>query len=107
MTEVRFISSVQGFQHERMDRLAERLRKERSDLRVVVVGPGESAAALSAHKLRYGPAVVIDGRLEFVGIPRYRLLVERIAKSASRPSGTAPAAGTAAGVGASPPGAGG
>ena len=95
MTEVRFLSSVQGYQEGRVEAIASRLRQERPELQVVVVPPAESRAPLEAHKLKFGPAVLVDDRLEFVGIPRYRMLLERISKSvaARRATAAAPPAG--------------
>jgi hypothetical protein len=76
--EVLFLSSVQGYQMSREQEIADRLRGERPDLAVRVLAPEESGPMLTKCKLKYGPAVLIDNRLEFVGIPRYRMLVERI-----------------------------
>ena len=84
MTEVLFLSSVQGYQGSRVDEIAGRLRKERPDLKVLVADPAASAPLLATHKLKFGPAVVVDGRLEFVGVPRYRMLLDRIAKCVER-----------------------
>ncbi|TLZ43819.1 MAG: hypothetical protein E6K19_06470 [Methanobacteriota archaeon] len=37
--------------------------------------------------MQFGPAILVNGRIEFVGIPRYRMLVERIAMvAAGKPS---------------------
>lgn len=84
MTEVVFLSSLQGYQLERVQGMAERLRKDRPALHVQVLSPDESRSRLSALKLKFGPAIVIDGRLEFVGVPRYRILAERIETSIER-----------------------
>jgi hypothetical protein len=84
MTEVLFVSSVQGYQQDRVEELAARLRRDPADFAVKVASPEESGPLLSQHKLKFGPAVVVDGRLEFVGIPRYRLLVGRIQAAVER-----------------------
>lgn len=84
MTEVQFLSSVQGYQGVREQEIADRLKKERADLSVRLLSPEESAPVLQKYKLKFGPAVVIDDRLEFIGIPRYRMLVERIEISRRR-----------------------
>jgi len=104
MTEVLFLSSVQGFQESRTQEVAERLRRDRPDLTVTVLSPEESRPVLAKYKLRYGPAIVVDGRLEFVGIPRYRMLVERIETSIerSRAAPSAPEAVAAAAPAANP-----
>lgn len=82
MTEVTFVGSIQGHQVERTRDFADRLRKARPDLKVAVVEGEEAAALLGKHKLKFGPAIVIDGRLEYVGIPRWRHLQERLARVA-------------------------
>ena len=84
MTEVLFLSSLQGYQLDRVQEVADRLRKDRPDLSVKVAGPQESGPLLPQYKLKFGPAVVIEGRLEFVGVPRYRMLLERIETSVQR-----------------------
>ena len=84
MTEIVFLSSNQGYQADRGQAIAERLKADRPDVTVRVLSPQESASLLAKHKLKFGPAVVIDNRLEFVGIPRYRTLVERIEISKRR-----------------------
>lgn len=79
MTEVLFLSSLQGYQDSRLESMAARLKAERPDLTVKLLDPPSSAEPLAKQKLKFGPAIVIDGRVEFVGIPRYRMLVERLA----------------------------
>ncbi len=107
MTEVLFLSSVQDYQLDRVQEVADRLRKDRPDLSVRVAGPEESGPLLTKSKLKFGPAILIEGRLEFVGVPRYRMLVERIETAIQRklnpppPAATAPA--TAAKPAAPPP----
>lgn len=100
MTEIVFLSSVQGYQTNREQDVADRLKSERPDLTVRVLSPQESGAQLTKYKLKFGPAVVIDNRLEFIGIPRYRMLLERIEISKRRALAPPPAAAPAP---ASPP----
>ena len=96
MTEIVFFSSIQGYQANREQEVADRLKADRPDLTVRVVPPSESASALAKYKLKFGPAVVIDNRLEFVGIPRYRMLLERIEISTKRALAPPPPAPVAA-----------
>jgi hypothetical protein len=84
MTEIVFLSSLQGYQDARLGSLASRLRAEHPDLRVDVLDPTASAPILAKFKLKFGPAILINGRIEFVGVPRFRLLVERILTSEKR-----------------------
>jgi hypothetical protein len=100
MTEVLFLPSNQGYQTIREQTVADRLRTDRPDVTVRVLTPQESAPLLTKYKLKFGPAVVIDNRLEFVGIPRYRMLVERIEISKRRALAPPPAPAAAV---ASPP----
>jgi hypothetical protein len=87
MVTVTFLSSLQDFQEERMREMADRLRADHPEWTVEVLSPEESKAALAKHKLQFGPAILANGRIEFVGIPRYRMLVERIAMvAAGKPS---------------------
>ncbi len=84
MTEVLFLSSVQDYQLDRLREIADRLRKDRADLLVKVEAPSSSGPLLARYKLKFGPAIAIGGRLEFVGVPRYRMLLERIEVSIQR-----------------------
>lgn len=92
MMEVLFLSSVQGYQTDRVREIAERLKADRPDLTVRLASPEDSAPLLAKSKLKFGPAVVINNRLEFVGIPRYRMLLERIEISKRRALAPPPAA---------------
>ncbi|HYM39239.1 MAG TPA: hypothetical protein VEY12_03705 [Thermoplasmata archaeon] len=90
--DVLFLSSVQGYQTDRVREIAERLRADRPDLTVRLQSPEESASLLAKYKLKFGPAIVINDRLEFVGIPRYRMLLERLEISKQRALAPPPAA---------------
>ncbi len=90
MTDVLFLASVQGYQARREQDVVDRLKADRPDLTIRVLSPGESGALLARFKLKFGPAVVIDNRLEFIGIPRYRMLVERVEIAKRRASAPAP-----------------
>ena len=107
MTEVTFLDSIQGHQTERLRSIADKLRAQRPDLRITVVEGDAARAALGKHKLNFGPAILIDGRVEYVGIPRWRLLQERLAQVAQaivNPRTAAPPAPAAKpGAPASPP----
>ncbi len=107
MTEVLFLSSVQGYQTSREQTIVDRLKADRPDLTVRLVPPSESASILAKYKLKFGPAVVIDSRLEFVGVPRYRMLLERIEISKRRalapPTPAAPSAAPQKPPAAAPP----
>ena len=82
MVTVTFLSSVQDFQEGRIQEVAERLRKDHADWKVEVVPPEGSKPLLAKYKLQFGPAILVNDRIEFVGIPRYRMLVERVSQVA-------------------------
>ncbi|MEK6851889.1 MAG: hypothetical protein AABY30_05050 [Candidatus Thermoplasmatota archaeon] len=81
--QVTFVDSVQGHQTGRVREIAQRLRKARPELGVTVVEGEDARAMLKHHKLNFGPAVVVDGLLEYVGVPRWRFLQERLAQVAA------------------------
>src|SRR5207302_4331068 len=87
MVAVTFLSSVQDFQEGRIQEgriqeVAERLRKDHADWKVEVVPPEGSKPLLAKYKLQFGPAILVNDRIEFVGIPLYRILVDRVSKVA-------------------------
>ncbi len=90
MTEIVFLTSLQGYQVSREQGIADRLKAGRPDLIVRVLSPQESGPILSKYKLKFGPAVLIDNRLEFIGVPRLRMLLERIEISKRRASAPPP-----------------
>ena len=100
MVTVTFLSSLQEYQEGRMQEMANRLRADHPEWKVEVLDRERSGGLLTKHKLQFGPAILIDGRIEFVGIPRYRMLVERVALVAAgkisprtaQPPAAAPAA---------------
>jgi uncharacterized membrane protein len=78
MTEVVFLTSNQGHQVERVRSIAQRLRQRLPDVTVTVLDTTARPELLTKHKVKFGPAVVVDGLLEYVGIPRFSMLVDRI-----------------------------
>ncbi len=83
MVTVTFLSSVQGYQEARLEEIAARLRGDHPEWKVDVLSPDASKPLLAKYKLQFGPAILANDRIEFVGIPRYRMLVERIAMVAA------------------------
>ena len=78
MTSVQFLSSVQGHQVARVKEIAEKLKAREPSVSVEVVDGERNVEMLKKHKIQFGPAVVIDGRLEFVGVPRLTHLIGRV-----------------------------
>jgi hypothetical protein len=101
---VTFLASLQDFQEGRMKDMADRLGAEHPEWTVEIRTPAESRALLERHKLQFGPAILVNERVEFVGIPRYRMLIERVAMVAAgrvsprtaQPPTSAPPAGAKA-----------
>jgi hypothetical protein len=87
MVTVTFLASLQEYQEARIQEVAERLRKDHPEWKMEILSPEDSKPLLAKYKLQFGPAILVNGRIEFVGIPRYRMLVERVAMvAAGRPS---------------------
>ena len=84
MTEVVFLTSNQGQQVERVRSIAQRLKQRLPDVTVTVLDTKARPELLSKHKLKFGPAVVVDGQLEYVGIPRFSMLVDRVLQMRER-----------------------
>ncbi len=83
MVTVTFLSSLQEYQEGRVEEVAQRLRQDHPEWEVKILEPDESRPVLAKYKLQFGPAIAVNDRIEFVGIPRYRMLVERIAMVAA------------------------
>ena len=83
MVTVTFVSSVQGYQEGRVGEIVKRLRGDHPEWKVDALPPEASKPLLAKYKLQFGPAILVNDRIEFVGIPRYRMLVERIAMVAA------------------------
>lgn len=113
MVAVTFLSSVQGYQEGRVEEIVKRLRTEHPEWTVEILPPEASRALFAKYKLQFGPAILMNNRIEFVGVPRYRMLVERIAmvaagkispRTAQPPATAAPAPKPAAPAGPPPSG---
>jgi hypothetical protein len=80
---VTFLSSLQAYQDARIEEIAKRLRADHPEWTVEVLAPEASKPLLAKYRLQFGPAILVNDRIEFVGIPRYRMLVERVAMVAA------------------------
>ena len=107
MVAVTFLSSVQGYQEGRVEEIVKRLQADHPEWKVDVLSPEASKPVLATYKLQFGPAILVNERMEFVGVPRYRMLVERIAmvaagkispRTAQPPTPATPATPAAGGV---------
>ena len=78
MTEVIFLTSNQGQQTERVRSVSARLKQRLPQVDIKVLDAAERPDLLTKHKLKFGPAVLINGLLEYVGVPRLSMLVARV-----------------------------
>src|SRR2546422_689510 len=72
MVTVTFLSSVQGYQEDRVEEIVKRLRGDHPEWKVDILSPEASKPVLANYKLQFGPAILVNERIEFVGVPRYR-----------------------------------
>ncbi|TLZ72665.1 MAG: hypothetical protein E6K10_01890 [Methanobacteriota archaeon] len=72
MTEVIFLTSVQAEQDRRVQSISEKVRQRIPGIDVKVLSGASNRDLMAKHKIQFGPAVIVDGRLEYVGIPRLR-----------------------------------
>jgi len=95
MTDVTFVTSLQDRQAERVKVISAGLRERKPEIKVEVLEAEQHKDILTKFKLKYGPCVMIDGTLQFVGIPSLRQLIEKIdslAKAAvTKPTESMPA----------------
>lgn len=73
-----FVTSLQGRQAERVRDISTGLREKRPGIKVEVLEAEQQKDLLAKFKLKFGPCVMIDGKLQFVGVPSLRQLVEKI-----------------------------
>lgn len=78
MTEVVFLTSNQEEQNERVRSVSEKLKQRFPDVVVRILDGASQPDLMAKHKLKFGPAVLIDGLLEYVGIPRFSMLLDRV-----------------------------
>ncbi len=78
MTEVIFLTSVQDHEAHRVSTISEKLKARLPDVDVTVLDGRAHRDLMTKHKIQFGPAVIIDGRLEYVGIPRLSMLLDRV-----------------------------
>ena len=78
MTEIVFVTSVKGIQDERVKSVSEGLKEKRHELAVSILEGSQNTELLTKSKLRFGPCIIIDGSLKFVGIPNLELLLSRV-----------------------------
>jgi len=80
MTEILFLTSVQGHAAARVQRVAEQLKRRLPEADVKVLEGDRNRDLMAKFKVKFGPAVIIDNRLEYVGVPRLPMLLARVAQ---------------------------
>lgn len=76
--ELVYLKSPTGTHHERAVEVLGRIRKRLPDLKYREVDPREDPDYAAQFHILYAPGIIIDGRIEYVGIPRERMLLDRI-----------------------------
>jgi len=100
MTEILFLTSIQGHAEARTRTVAEQLKRRLPEADVKVLEGARNKDLMATFKVKFGPAVIIDNRLEYVGVPRLSMLLDRVAqvkggKPSPRSSGEKPVAAPA------------
>lgn len=76
--EMVYLKSPTGLHHKRAAEVLGRVREALPDLKYREVDPREDPDYAAQFHIKYAPGIVIDGRIEFVGIPRTRMVLDRI-----------------------------
>jgi hypothetical protein len=76
--ELIYLRSPTGLQHQRALEILAKVREARPDVTIREVDPSEDPALAERFKIKYSPGLIINGRIEFVGIPREGMLLERL-----------------------------
>lgn len=72
------MKSPTGQQQERAEKVLSWLRGQMPDLDYREVDPREEPEYAAKFHIKYAPGLIVDGRIEFVGIPRERMLLDRL-----------------------------
>ncbi len=76
--ELIYLRSPTGQQHERAKRVLDAIRSTMPELTIREVDPADDPGYAERFKIKYAPGLIVDGRIEFVGIPREKMLLERL-----------------------------
>jgi hypothetical protein len=86
--ELIYLRSPTGQQHERARKVLDAIRSTMPELTIREVDPADDPGYAQRFKIKYAPGLIVDGRIEFVGIPREKMLLERLqllAQASARP----------------------
>ena len=90
--ELVYLRSPTGQQHDRAQAILNRIREEIPDRDYREVDPRKDPDYASQVPITHAPGLIIDGRIEYVGIPRERMLLDRIRQLQSKGGGKPKAA---------------
>ncbi len=87
--ELVYLKSPTGQQHARAQAVLARVREQMPELEYREVDPRKDPDYASQFPISYAPGLVVDGRIEYVGIPRERMLLDRLRQLEALSKGTA------------------
>jgi hypothetical protein len=93
MLSVQVLKSPYSFQSRRLEAFVAQVRKEMPDLPMEVIDLTDRKDLMEAHNLLYGPAILVNGRLDFIGIPSmawFRQRLEKVESAAPTPEEASP-----------------
>ncbi len=76
--ELVYLKSPTGLHHERAVEVLSRIREKVPDLEYREVDPRKDPEYAEKFHIKYAPGIIINGQIEYVGIPRERMLLDRI-----------------------------
>ncbi|MFQ5919254.1 MAG: hypothetical protein ACE5I4_04320 [Thermoplasmata archaeon] len=90
--ELVYLKSPTGQQHDRAQMVLTRVREKMPDLEYREVDPRKDPDYASQFPISHAPGLIVDGRIEYVGIPRERMLLDRLRQLGSLARGKAKSA---------------
>ncbi len=76
--ELVYLKSPTGQQHARAQAVLARVRERMPELEYREVDPRKDPDYASQFPISHAPGLIVDGRIEYVGIPRERMLLDRL-----------------------------
>ncbi|MFQ5985844.1 MAG: hypothetical protein ACE5KQ_00610 [Thermoplasmata archaeon] len=76
--ELVYLKSPTGQQHERAEAVLAHIRAVMPDLEYREVDPRKDPDYAGQFPISHAPGLIIDGVIEYVGIPRERMLLDRL-----------------------------
>ncbi|MEE9592971.1 MAG: hypothetical protein V3W28_05270 [Thermoplasmata archaeon] len=95
--ELVYLKSPTGQQHERAEAVLALVQEIMPDLEYREVDPRNDPDYAARFPISHAPGLIVDGRIEYVGIPRERMLLDRLRQLQARSQGRSSAASPEAG----------